>query len=111
MNEEILTLARELSQPVAGIQTEGIYLLFDHGVCVYIGTSAFCEGRVFAHMREAEKTFDSYTIIRYEVGSLLRRRAEREMIRIFKPVYNKPTYGEALRAAKQKFLSTSPHNC
>lgn len=111
MNDEILKLAKELARPVDAIRTEGIYLLFNQGICMYIGTSAFCEGRVFAHMREAGKTFDSYTIIRYEVGSLLRRRAEREMIRIFKPVYNKPPYGEALRAAREKKLSNLSHNC
>lgn len=87
MIADLLDDIADLSCPVAGIRTEGIYCLFFEGKLVYVGQSNSCEVRINTHLCEKLKTFDRYTIIRMD-DKPKRLLAEKEMIEVFKPCFN-----------------------
>lgn len=67
-------------------KTNGVYLLFRDEKVVYVGSSAFCESRIYEHIG---KDFTHFQILKKtETGQSLKR-IETKMIAKHSPEYNK----------------------
>lgn len=74
--------------PLAYIDSpSGVYFLYHEEELVYIGKATNVSGRIVNHLREKLKDFNKVYFIRVDLESL--NRVERDLIRKFKPKYNK----------------------
>jgi hypothetical protein len=65
-------------------KTSGVYHLLHEGEIVYVGSSIFCEKRIFEHFKD--KVFDDVFIQEIKLGMI---DCEAEDIAKYKPKYNK----------------------
>ena len=84
--EEIIRDKREITEPLWGI-----YFLLKKDKIVYVGESNNCHARIWTHIEERKKDFDSWGFLE-EKDNPKRWRLEREYIKKFKPEYNSVCY-------------------
>lgn len=65
-------------------KTRGVYFLFDGEECVYVGRSVEVKTRIKKHIREGEKEFDGYAIMRCSKMKVL----EAACMQLIEPKYN-----------------------
>jgi hypothetical protein len=78
---EIETIEQKLTK------TKGIYFLYDKEVIVYIGSSDFCEKRIYDHIKD--KSFDFFKIIKFKDWYEEKEIIEAREIIKYLPKYNK----------------------
>lgn len=91
---------QEVSPIISSRQISGIYLLLLKDEVVYVGKSTSILSRVYAHLSDKKKRFDSFTFLEFPVEELQTK--EQEYYLKYLPVHN---LVPPLAGPKKKFYS------